>query len=278
MKRLGQSELQLAYHTQLGDDHFSKLMLEAWRTEGLNTKLVGRSVRRSVGLTAIAEDDSGKLSSSYWRDKSPARDLFTIPLSLITQSAYESCDLLFFSGITLAILRPEARKKLLSLAESVRARGGVVAFDPNFRSKLWGDEQEMFLAYASALEVTDCLLTSVGEQRLIFGDETEGEIADRFLRVGLGEAVVRAGAAPIKLWDGEVWSYEASPVVEHVVDSSGAGDGFNAAYLLARLFDMTPTEAVRAGNQLSAEIVKYRGAVIDPDDLPRNLMWTFRDA
>src|SRR3546814_20328391 len=46
-------------------------------------------------------------------------------------------DLLYFSLITLAILSGEAREKLLALCGAVRANGGRVAFDGNYRARLW---------------------------------------------------------------------------------------------------------------------------------------------
>ena len=47
-----------------------------------------------------------------------------------------------------------------------------------------------------------------------------------------------------------------------VVDTSGAGDSFNGAYLAARLKGRTPSEAAREGLALAAKVVAQPGAII----------------
>jgi 2-dehydro-3-deoxygluconokinase len=47
-----------------------------------------------------------------------------------------------------------------------------------------------------------------------------------------------------------------------VVDTSGAGDSFNGAYLAARLQGRPPQEAVKEGQALAAKVVAQPGAII----------------
>jgi 2-dehydro-3-deoxygluconokinase len=47
-----------------------------------------------------------------------------------------------------------------------------------------------------------------------------------------------------------------------VVDTSGAGDSFNGAYLAARLKGREPRDAVRDGLALAAKVVAQPGAII----------------
>jgi 2-dehydro-3-deoxygluconokinase len=47
-----------------------------------------------------------------------------------------------------------------------------------------------------------------------------------------------------------------------VIDTSGAGDSFNGAYLAARLRGAPAQDAARAGLELAARVVAAPGAVI----------------
>jgi 2-dehydro-3-deoxygluconokinase len=52
--------------------------------------------------------------------------------------------------------------------------------------------------------------------------------------------------------------------VAKVIDTTGAGDSFNAAYLASRLRGGTPLEAVTAGHALAARVIQHPGAILPP--------------
>lgn len=56
-----------------------------------------------------------------------------------------------------------------------------------------------------------------------------------------------------------------SPVT--LVDATGAGDAFNAAYLAARMAQRTPVQAARVAHRLASEVIQHRGAILPPDRL-----------
>ena len=103
-------------------------MLAFFEAEAIETGLVERRADRVPGLYAISVDAKGERSFTYWRDSSAARTLF-LPPAEVTPERLDGFDLVYLSGITLAVLAPEARRALAAFLAGFRARGGRVAFD-----------------------------------------------------------------------------------------------------------------------------------------------------
>ena len=78
-------------------------MLGFFAAEGIATGLVERRPDRVPGLYAISVDAAGERSFTYWRDASAARTLFQPPAE-VTPERLAGFDLIYLSGITLAIL------------------------------------------------------------------------------------------------------------------------------------------------------------------------------
>ncbi|RWF94851.1 MAG: sugar kinase, partial [Mesorhizobium sp.] len=77
----------------------------------------------------------------------------------------------------------------------------------------------------------------------------------------VGEVVVKNGEEPALI--AANGSPQPVPAV-HVaapVDTTGAGDSFNGAYLAARLAGHAPTEAVLRAHRVAAAVVQVRGAL-----------------
>ena len=103
-------EIAVAYVTALGTDPLSARMLAFFEAEGLETGLVERRADRVPGLYAISVDAKGERSFTYWRDSSAARTLF-LPPAEVTPERLDGFDLVYLSGITVAVLAPEARRR-----------------------------------------------------------------------------------------------------------------------------------------------------------------------
>ena len=107
----------------------------------------------------------------------------------------------------------------------------------------------------------------VGDERARSAVPEMGEAddgADAAARWGAGEGreiIVKLGGAGC-LVDGQ---QVAPPRRIDVVDSSGAGDAFNAGYLHARLAGSSPLEAALAGHRLAGWNIGRRGAIPDKD-------------
>ena len=128
------------YFTALGDDRASGEMLEFMQGANIAVDRVRRLPGKAPGLYMI-HLDKGERSFSYWRSVSAARRLADD--GNLLKAAIDAADIVYFSGITLAILAAEGRTTLVALARAARDAGKTVAFDPNIRPRLWTDENEM---------------------------------------------------------------------------------------------------------------------------------------
>ena len=76
---LARAGVPVAYATALGDDPYSDGVLALAAAEGVASDLVIRVPGRMPGLYLIETDSSGERHFHYWRDASPARDMFELP-------------------------------------------------------------------------------------------------------------------------------------------------------------------------------------------------------
>jgi 2-dehydro-3-deoxygluconokinase len=253
--RLGHST---AYLTALGSDPFAGRMRAEWAREGMDVSLVLAHPKRTTGLYAIATDATGERHFSYWRGESAARALFLCDGIERAETEARTADLLFFSLISLAILPEEGRARLLSLAKDVRARGATVAFDSNYRPALWENREAAQRWRDRAIAAADIGLPTVEDDRALGTGETAQEIAAHWRQGGVTEVLVKLGAEGCLLPDG---SRLAPPTQLVPLDTSGAGDAFDAGYLAARLRGLAPAEAARDGQKLAAWTVMRQGAI-----------------
>lgn len=253
---------KVSYLTALGQDPISDALIQDWQREGLDTRLVLQHPSRQPGIYAIHLDARGERSFLYWRDTSAARELFELPGIAAAEVAVAEADLFYFSHISLAILPPHGREALLALAERVRTRGGMVAYDSNFRPPLWedGDTARVWSDRAVALASIG-LPTAEDEQALHGHEASAAQIAARWQALGCAEVVVKRGPQGPFVAAGEAGPVELDCRPLAMVDSSGAGDAFNAGYLAARLHGGAPAEAARRGHALAAWVISQSGAL-----------------
>ena len=253
------------YVTALGDDPWSDEMMAAWEAEGVGAGLVRRLPGGLPGLYIIQTDALGERRFHYWRDSAAARRMFDGAGGRELLGRLARYDVLYVSGITLQILDGAGRSLLFEAVDQVRARGGRLVFDTNFRPRGWPDLDGARDLYRQALGRSDIVLASTEDLMPLFGVAGEAELlrhaggAERVLKLARPAVqVTEAGAAVL---------VEADPV-GFVADTTAAGDSFAAAYLRARLLGCSPAAAARAGHRLAGVVVGHRGAIIPRCAMP----------
>ncbi|ABQ68250.1 2-keto-3-deoxygluconate kinase [Rhizorhabdus wittichii RW1] len=253
--------LETGFISALGADPLSRALRRSWAEEGLDLTHLLTHPDRNAGLYAIETDAEGERSFAYWRSDSAARAMLDLPEAEAALAHAARCDLLYLSLISLAILPPAGRERLAGLCRDVRAHGGRVAFDSNFRPRLWSSPAEARAAVEAIGPLVDIALPTQVDEAALFGPEPIDAVADRWVGWGVAEVAVKSGADGCLVATRDGRHRIAPPRAVVAVDSSGAGDAFNAGYLAARLAGRAPAQAAPAGHELAAWTILRRGAI-----------------
>lgn len=251
---------EVSYLTRVGTDALSDAMLRMFEEAGNTTDHIARDQQRTAGLYTIQTDPSGERSFSYWRSESAARSLARDEAAL--RNALRWADLVYLSGITLAILPPEDRARLMSCIGQCGGREFKVAFDPNIRLRLWESPAVAAREVAAAAKLSDIVLPTHDDEATTYGDVNAVATLARYAELGVPEIVVKDGTRPsLYLADGRTGVVSVQPVAQPV-DTTGAGDSFNGAYLAARLAGLPQKMSIRPAQQVSACVVGHRCALV----------------
>src|ERR1700761_9455738 len=90
-------------------------MRDAWATEGVKDDLAFTDPMRRPALYLIETDERGERRFHYWRGESAARGWFRALQKAGGAQALKVADLVYVSGISLAILPPDQRSEALAL-------------------------------------------------------------------------------------------------------------------------------------------------------------------
>jgi len=263
--------IRVDYVTALGDDAYSQNMVEAWQEEGIGTDLVARLPRRLPGLYIIRTDERGERSFTYFRSAAAARDMLREGRDARLAERLTGYDCIYLSAITLSILDDEQRQSLMTILDGLRAGGTTIAFDSNYRPAGWPRMDEARKWMTEAWRHTDIAQPTFEDEQRLFDDRDGDACLARLRGLGVREIVLKLGSeGSMVWWEAASAPKRAAPVkVGKIVDTTAAGDSFNAGYLYGRLSGRDPAAAAALGGRLAAVKIQYRGAVMPRSAMPK---------
>jgi 2-dehydro-3-deoxygluconokinase len=260
---LARRGLTVAYATALGDDVYSDRIVALANAEGIATDLMVRVPGRLPGLYLIETDSKGERSFHYWRDTAPARELFELPDWGRVAESIVGARIVYFSGITLSIYSNQGLGRFLALLELARKAGAKIVFDGNYRPRAWkGDVQRTRTVFMEALKRVDIALPTYDDEALLWGDPSPDATIERLQAFGIAEIAIKNGPNSALVAAGGHKEFVPVPDVVVPVDTTAAGDSFNAGYMAARLANENPGDAAIAGHRLASEVIRHRGAIM----------------
>jgi 2-dehydro-3-deoxygluconokinase len=260
---LARAGIEVAFATAVGDDPYSESAVALAGAEGVSQRLMLRLPGRLPGLCMIEQDARGDRRLRYWRDSAPARELFELPDWVRIAESLTTAKLIYFTGITLSLYSNNGLGRLLAVLEVARRQGTKVAFDGNFRPRDWkGDLSRTRTVFIEALKRVDIALPTFDDEAVLWGDPSPEATVARLQAFGIGEIVVKNGPNSALVATGGNQEFVPVPEVFVPVDTTAAGDGFNAGYLAARLSGHEPAAAAGAAHRLAGAVIRHPGALM----------------
>ncbi len=250
--RLG---LKVSYATKLAANPLGRFINNKCREQGVDTSWIKWSSENRQGLYFFENGSPPRPGVAYYDRESSAFSNIK-ETDLDWESILNKTRVFLTSGINPAISKNVDIVTLNSL-KVAKKLDKIVAFDINYRSKLWGQEQakeriEEYLPYV------DILFTSVGDAQDILGfqeppgEKLVSEIANKYNISTV--CLIYGSEKEDSLWeivcisDGKIYTAEQRGKLT-TIDRLGAGDAFAGGFIAGYL-ESGPELAVNIGNAL----------------------------
>jgi 2-dehydro-3-deoxygluconokinase len=251
VSRLGRSA---GYICRLGDDDFGKILLDLWKHEGVDASHVILDKHAPTGIYFISRSGE-KHSFTYYRSGSAASRLSAddIPGDYLAQAK-----VFHTSGISQAISESACEAAFYAI-EVAREAGAFISYDPNVRLKLW-DRERAQSTILETIRMADFVFPSLEDARVITGLDDPEQMARDLQRLGPKLVALKLGeeGALLATQDG---LRHIEPFKVEVEDTTGAGDAFAGAFIVAYLDGLDLYECGRFANAAGALTCTDLGAV-----------------
>lgn len=239
--------------TRVGDDAAGRADVDALRAAGVDVRAQVDPARPTGTCVTIIEPD-GERTFLPDRGANVALDAGALPREVFAAGGH-----LHLSGYVLLGGGP-ARAAGQTALRLAKAAGMTVSVDPASSGPLHALGTQTFLDWVAG---ADTLLPNLAELVTLTG-ESDPDRGAQLLRVAgwVKDVVVTLGSDGALYRDGERTVREGAPrpPAGGVLDSTGAGDAFAAAWLAARRSGAEPQEALAAACARGSEVVAMAGA------------------
>jgi 2-dehydro-3-deoxygluconokinase len=245
---------RVGYATAIGSDDAGDSFMALWAREGVDTSAVRRDPRHATASYFVRHDAAGH-HFQYYRCHSAASHYAPADLP---REAIAAARMLYASGISQAISDSAADAVFEAIAIA-RAHGRRVAYDTNYRPRLWPVPRAAAVIHAAVAQC-DIVLPSLEDATALTGLADADRIADFYLRLGPGIVALKLGArgALLATCDGRC---HLPPHPCRAIDATGAGDTFTGSFLSRLLAGDAPEQAARYAGCAAALMTEGYGAV-----------------
>jgi 2-dehydro-3-deoxygluconokinase len=223
LARLG---ISCGWFGRIGDDEFGSEVLAVLQAEGVDTSRVVRDSEHPTAVMFKQYRWIGDPQVFYYRSTSAARYLSP---DAIDESYFAGARFLHLTGIT-ATISNLSYMTVLKSVEVAKSLGVKISFDPNIRLRFM-DVCTLDTLMMPIIRNSDVLFVGLEEGQLLFGVDKPEQIAVKAHAEGVHIVVVKMGKQGSYLSDLDSVFYQPCYDAPQIVDTVGAGDGYNAGFL-----------------------------------------------
>ena len=270
LKKLAGNTVNVNYVSAMGTDPLSRALIDKWQAHHINTESVLLSHNKQPGLYMIQNDASGERTFQYWRNDSAAKYLVQHENFGDVVKVLAHVDAVYLSGISLAILPEQDCHTLLTHLAQLKRQGVMIIYDSNYRPALWSSKEHSQQTNNKAYALADLALVTFDDEVQLWADTSVADCTARLHQQGANEVIIKLGAEGCqysKKHVDESVSVEAfsTQKIAKVIDTTAAGDSFNAGFLAYWLTAQPIKHCALAGNLLAAQVIQQRGAIVEID-------------
>ena len=259
---LDKKKLNAFFLSAIGKSEINQSLLNFVKSKKISTKYIKQINQFELGLYLIKNKDNGEKQFFYWRDESAAKQYFNNIDFLNLFKDLENFDYIYFSGITLSIIHISKLNNFIKLLKLLKSKKIKIVFDFNIRPSRW-NKKNLNIFLDSVLKFVDICFLS-GEDMNYWKNKNNIKSYEQIVRkYKIKHSIFRKNAKFTYVFLNKTRYVFKNKLLKKVVDTSGAGDGFNAAYLSNFIVNNDPVLALKAGSSLGSKIVMKKGAIVD---------------
>jgi len=232
----------------MGDDEFGTFVLRDFEREGVDISHVKRITGMATGIAFYSLDENGERHYVFYRFPGYSDPESTLEPDDIDAEYIARSRAIHFSEAMLR--RRSSRDAMLKALQVSKEHEVTVSYDPNVRPVLWGDKNEFKEVQRKVLGFTNIFLSTAHELMLITDTKSMERAIEIIMELGPSILVIRHRDY-YRVMTANL-DFQAPIFEVKAVDTSGAGDAFDAGFLTGLLKKWPLDKAVELGSAVAA--------------------------
>lgn len=261
-KVLGKLKQNPIFITNVGNDQVGRFLKQEMEDNDVDMNYSITADKGSIICIAVLDDD-GDRTMFTWIPPWSALDHYTS--NSFPEEIYKKTAIVFSSGMSLTN-NIESGKALLNFFRRMKEKQSILAFDLNIRAESYGFHPLRRELFNEALQYADIILGSGIEE---FGQITgKTNLKDAVMSLANKERciIARDGGNPVLIQNGYT---QATVEVNRVtpINTVGAGDTFDAAFLMALREGHNIADCVIFANKIAGYMISKVEHLAIPDNV-----------